>query len=322
MNITAKQMVLAALAAIPFHMAPAHADGEKIAVMTKNLTNPFFQTFRIAAETAARGMNASVNQYTPTKADNIAEQLSQVEDIIVKRPNAIVFIPVDFRAMGPAVAKINAAGIPVVNATDRSETGKFLSFVGSDDYSLGLATGRYLFKAMGGNGNVVALEGVRGSLVAAERLRGFKKAMEEFPGVKQLASQPGNFQRLQGLQVTENLLQSYPKIDAIWGANDAMALGAVEALEGANRKALVVGINGTLEAIESVKAGKLLATGDYNGFAQGCIATAAAIRHLRKQAVPANVVFPAEVVDRTNYKGKDVPDDKRACPKWDDVVKS
>src|SRR5665647_3743088 len=110
MNIKLKHLVLTVLVASPFHMAPAHADGEKIAVMTKNLTNPFFQTFRIAAETAARGMNASVIQYTPTKADNIAEQLSQVEDVIVKKPSAIVFIPVDFKAMGPAVAKINAAG--------------------------------------------------------------------------------------------------------------------------------------------------------------------------------------------------------------------
>lgn len=317
-----KPALVLASAALQLLAGDAHADGERVAVMTKNLTNPFFQTFRVAAETAARSMNASVIQYTPTKPDNIAEQMSQVEDVIVKRPNAIVFIPVDFRAMVSGVGKMNTSGIPVVNATDRSDSGKFVSFVGSDDYQLGLATGRYLFQALGGKGNVIALEGVRGSLVGSERFRGFKKALEAFPGIKLLASQPANFQRLQGLQVTENLMQTFPKMDGLWGANDAMALGAIEAIDGANRKAMVVGINGTPEAIESVKQGKLLATGDYNGFAQGCVATMVAIRHLRKLPVPASVVFPADVIDRGNFKGKDVPDDKRACPKWEDVTKS
>jgi ribose transport system substrate-binding protein len=317
-----KIVVVASLTLSPYALTSAHADGEKVAVMTKNLTNPYFQTFRVAAETAARSMHATAIQYTPTKADNIGEQLSQIEDVITKRPNAIVFIPVDNKAMSPAVGKINAAGIPVVNATDRSENGKFVAFVGSDDYNLGLATARYLFKSIDGKGTVIALEGVRGAVTASERFRGFKQALVEFPGIKLMASQPGNYLRLQGLQVTENMLQTYPKLDAIWAANDAMAMGAVEALEGANRKAKIVGINGSPEAVEAIKAGKLLATGDYNGFGQGCISTIAAIRHLRKMPVPANIVFPADVIDRSNYQGKDMPDNKRSCPKWEDVVKS
>ena len=59
--------------------------------------------------------------------------------MIVKKPDAIVFIPVDYKALVPAVEKINAAGIPVVNITDRSAGGKFVAFVGADDYSIGLA---------------------------------------------------------------------------------------------------------------------------------------------------------------------------------------
>ena len=101
-------------------------------------------------------------------------------------------------------------------------------------------------------------------------------------------------------------MQSHPKIDGVLAANDAMALGAIEAFDGANRKVLVVGINGTKEAIDAIKAGRLLASGDYNGFVQGCLGTMAAIRRLRNLPVPKEVVFPAIVIDSTNYKAYDL----------------
>ena len=299
----------------------AHAQsGERIAVFTKNQTNPFFQAVRLGADSAAKQLNARVTHYVPTKPDSIPEQMSQIEDVIVKRPDAIVFTPVDYKAMGPAVGKINAAKIPVVNVTDRSETGTFVAFVGASDYQLGLEIGKYLIKAMGGTGNLVVLEGVKGSLTSIDRVRGMNDALKAAPGVKVVASQPGNYQRLQALQVMENLMQSHPKIDGVFAANDAMASGAIEALDGAGRKALVVGINGTKEAVDAIKAGKMLASGDYNGFLQGCVSTMTAIRELRKLPVEKDVVFPATVIDKNNLSQYEMPVESRACPKWEDVV--
>ena len=298
----------------------AFAADETIAVFTKNQTNPYFQTVRVGAEAAAKAMGAKVVHYIPTKPDSIPEQLSQIEDVIVKKPSAIVFVPVDYKAMVPGVEQINDAKIPVVNVTDRSAGGKFLAFVGADDYSLGLETGRYLLKEMGGKGNVVILEGVKGSLTNVDRVRGFNDALKEFKDVKLLASQPANYQRLQGLQVMENLMQSHPQIDGVLAANDAMAIGAIEALDGANRKAKVVGINGTKEAVDAIKSGKLLASGDYNGFLQGCIGTMVAIRALRKETIVNEVVLKPTVVNASNYKPYDVPLESRSCPSWSDAA--
>ncbi|WID99861.1 sugar ABC transporter substrate-binding protein (plasmid) [Bosea vestrisii] len=298
----------------------ALADGETIAVFTKNHTNPFFQTVRVGADAAAKALNAKTIHYIPTKPDSIPEQLSQIEDVAVKKPNAIVFVPVDYKAMVPGVEKINDANIPVVNVTDRSAGGKFLAFIGADDYSLGLETARYMLKAMGGKGNVVIIEGVKGSLTNVDRVRGFNEAIKEFKEVKLLASQPANYQRLQALQVMENLMQSHQKIDGVLAANDAMAIGAIEALDGANRKAQIVGINGTTEAIDAIKAGKLLASGDYNGFLQGCIGTMVAIRALRKEAIVTEVVLKPTVIDKANYQPYDTPLEGRACPKWDEAA--
>lgn len=295
--------------------------GERIAVFTKNQTNPFFQAVRLGADSAAKQLNAKVTHYVPTKPDSIPEQMSQVEDVIVKKPDAIVFTPVDYKAMVPAVAKINAAKIPVVDVTDRSDGGQFVAFVGASDYQLGMETGKYLIKALGGKGNVVVIEGVKGAITSIDRVRGFNDAAKQAPGIKVIASQPGNYQRLQALQVMENLMQSHPSIDGVFAANDAMASGVIEALEGANRKAQVVGINGSKEAIDAIKGGKMLASGDYNGFMQGCLAVMTAVRDLRKLPIQKEILFPAVVIEKSNYKPWETPVESRSCPKWEDFVK-
>src|SRR5258708_14507933 len=115
-----------------------YADNEKIAVFTKNQTNPYFTMLRMGAENAAKQMNARVTQHVPTRPDSIPDQMSQIEDVITKRPDAVLFAPVDFKAMSPGVLKLNAAKIPVVNVTDKIEKGQIVSFVGVDAYSGGL----------------------------------------------------------------------------------------------------------------------------------------------------------------------------------------
>lgn len=314
-TLTALALSVAALAPVP-----GMASNERIAVFTKNQTNPFFQYVRLGANSAAAQLNVKVQHYIPTKPDSIPEQLSQVEDVVVKKPDAVVFIPVDNKAMVPAVIKMNAAGIPVVNVTDRIDSGRIVSFVGADDFTLGVETGRYLLKSIGGKGNVVIIEGVKAALSSNNRLRGFRKALEEYPDVKVLASQPANNQRLQALQVMENLLQTHQKIDGVFAVNDAMATGVIEALDAAKRKPVVVGINGTKEAIEAIKVGKLAASGDYASFLQGCFGVMAAVRELRKLPVPSDVAFPPVVIDSSNVRTYDVAPDELKCPPWDSIV--
>ena len=309
--------LMTAVLPFAFVASAALADGETIAVFTKNQTNPYFQAVRVGSEAAAKSMNAKVMNYIPTKPDSIPEQLSQVEDVIVKKPSAIVFIPVDYKAMVTGVEQINKAKIPAVNITDRSAGGEFLTFVGANDYNLARDTARYLLTQMGGKGNVVILEGVKGAISSIDRVRGFNDAIKEFKDVKLVASQPGNFQRLQALQVMENLMQSNPQIDGVLAANDAMAIGAIEALDGANRKAKVTGVNATKEAIDAIKSGKMLASGDYDGFVQGCIGTMAAIRSLRGQPIVSEVILRPGVVNASNYQPYDVPLESRTCPTWE-----
>lgn len=307
----------AAALAVLLSAGSVFAAEETIAVFTKNQTNPFFEVLRVGAQKAAQALGAKIINYIPTQPDSIPEQLSEIDDVIVKKPDAILLIPVDYKAMVPGIQRINAAKIPIVNLTDRSAGGDFVAFVGADDYGIAQATAERLLQEIGGKGKVIILEGVRGSLTASDRLRGFQDALKKFPGVKLVASQPGNYQRLVAMQVMENLLQRNPDVNGVLAANDAMAIGALDALNEADAKALVVGINGTKEAVDAIKSGKLLATGDYNGFLQGCIATTIAIRSLRGEPVPKDVTLKPIVIDRTNYEPYDVAVKDRTCPAWD-----
>jgi ribose transport system substrate-binding protein len=315
-----KAVLLISMLSVAGFAGPAFADGETVAVFTKNQTNPFFESIRVGAAKAAANNGAKVIQYVPIKPDSIPEQLSQVEDAIVKKPNALLFTPVDYKALVPAIEKVNAAGIPVTGLTDKLAGGQVVSFIGAEDYRLGLETGQSLLKAMGGKGNVVALEGVKGAISNTDRMKGFTDALKQYPNVKLVATQPANYQRLQALQVMENIMQSHPQIEGVFAANDAMATGAVEAMSAANRKALVVGINGSQEAIDLVKAGKMHATGSSDPFMQGCLGMLTTIRALRKMPVKKELMVTPVIIDSANYKQYDVPVATRSCPKIDEVA--
>jgi ribose transport system substrate-binding protein len=291
-----------------------------VAFFTKNQTNPYFQSIREGADSAGREMNVSVLHFVPTRPDSIPEQMSQIEDVVVRRPDAVAIVPVDATAMVPGLQRLNAAGIPVVNVTDRSTGGSFVAFVGCDEYIVSKNTARRLLQELGGRGNVVIIEGVRGSTNNGTRMRGYMDALAEFPNVKLLATQTANFQRLQALQVMENMLQSYRELDGVLALNDAMALGAVEALEAANRKAFVVGINGTKEAVAAVLQGRLLASGDCDGFLHGCGGVMAAVKHLQNEQVPSDIEFVVEVIDRSNASTAGVMQTNRSCPRWESLV--
>jgi ribose transport system substrate-binding protein len=296
------------------------ANAQTVALFTKNNTNPFSQAIRVGSNAAATALGIKVVHYVPTTPDNAAEQTKLVEDAIRNKPDAIVFDPVDVEKLVPAVEKMNAADIPVTEVTDRSVGGKFVSRVLPDDYQIGLAVARRLLKEMGGKGNVVILEGIAGNTTNTERLKGFNDAINEAPGVKLLSSKTGKYQRKPAQDVMEAWIKIYPQIDGVLAANDSMAAAVVETLEKRGRKALIVGINGSKEAVDLIKSGKMLATGEFNGFVLGCLSTELAARNLRKQPVPQEIVLKPAIYDKTNYEKFEARVDMKRCPTLDEVA--
>ena len=291
-----------------------------IAVFTKNTTNPAYAAFRLAADRVAGESGVRTVHFVPSKPDDVDEQKAFVEQALAEKPDVIIFIPVDDVAMVEPVARLNAAGIPIVLVSNRLP-GKFITFVGADDYDIGYREAMYLLEHMGRRGKIVVLEGPPAAPTGRERLRGYARAFAETPGIQVLASAAGNFQEADGKRVMAKFLADHPRIDAVLSANDSMALGALAALQEANRRATVMGINGILPAVKQIAAGAMLATVDFNMFKIGCTAARAAVRHLNGEPVPDRIMLPAEVIDRSNYEAWLTPVEQRSCPEWDEVVK-
>ena len=291
-----------------------------LAVFTKNRTNPAYAAARLGADRVTARLGARVAHYVPGKPDDVMEQRTLVERAIAERPDAAVFVPVHATAMSDSVRKLSAAGIPIVNYINRLAEGRFVTYVGSDDYRLARDIAAHLFQRIGGKGNIVILEGVPAAVSSRERLRGFHDAVRDSPGIRIAASRAADYQQETARSVTAELLAGLPRVDGILCANDVMALGAIEALEATGRRIPLVGVNALPEAIAAIKSGRLLATVDFDAMSISSIATEAAIRHLRGERVPAEIILPVRIVDATNYQPWDRPFEERESPKWEDVV--
>jgi ribose transport system substrate-binding protein len=292
-----------------------------LAVFTKNRTNDAYAAARLGSERTAARLGARVVHYVPQRPDDIEQQIVLVGQAIAARPDAVLFVPVHDTAMNASVRKLNDAGIPVVNLLNRLTAGRFVTFVGSDDYQIGYGIAARLFRHLGGKGDIVVLEGVPGAVTSRDRVRGFHDALAQWPGIRVAASRAANYQQETARRVVAELLPGLPRLDGILSANDVMSLGAIEALEAAGRSAAVVGVNALPDAITAIKHGKLLATVDFDALKIACIAAEAAIRHLRGQPVPKDIELPVQIVDAANCQPWDRPLEERECPRWEDIVK-
>ena len=137
-----------------------------------------------------------------------------------------------------------------------------------------------------------------------------------------LASQPGQYRRIVAQQVFENLMQRFPEIDAVVSANDDMAVGVVEILAAAGRgaKTKVVGIDGITDAIQAIADGKMFATVDFSGHDQSYLAVQAAVRHLKGEKLPEQILLPVFIIDKNNVSKVARTPEERQVPSWDKAV--
>jgi ribose transport system substrate-binding protein len=255
----------------------------------------------------------------PETPDDVGQQKVLVGEALANRPDAVVFVPTDDAAMVEDARRFEAAGIPVVNCINRME-GRFVSFVGSDDVAVGYTAARALIDGLGGKGDIVVIEGSPGAPTARDRAVGLRRALDESPAIRVLGSGTGAFQEQPARLAMARLLAQHPHIDGVWTGNDLMAFGALDALAEAGRRTQVVGINGLPGAIERIEQGTMLASVDFSAFNIATIAARAALRHLGGEPVPAQIMIPAVLIDRTNFSAWQVPFAARPLMAWEDVA--
>lgn len=258
-----------------------------LSVSTQN--NPFFVTLVEGAEAAAEA--AGVSLTVVDAGDDVTKQVSDVEDLLSKNIAVLIINPVDSDAVSGVVQEAMDAGVKVI-AVDRVVNGVDVDCTIASDNVMGaeMAT-QYIIDTLGEGIKVAELQGVPGASAAIDRGEGFHNVADG--KLEVVASQTANFDRTEGMSVMENMLQANPDIQAVFAANDEMALGAVEAISGANKDIMVVGFDATDDAIAAINAGKMAATIAQQPYMIGESAVQNAVKLIAGEAVEANV--PVEV---------------------------
>ena len=183
--------------------------------------------------------HSNIKQIVYTAKDP-AKQTSDIEDLITKKVDAIVMLPIESAALTPAAEKIAKAGIPLIVIDRAVNTESYRTYVGGDNYGIGYGDAKYLvdelIKRKGkAEGKVVEISGVPSS-VTDLRSKGFRDYIKDYPGVQIIASQPGDFTREKALKAMENILQANKGIDAVYSQDDDMTVGIVQAIKDAKRQ--------------------------------------------------------------------------------------
>lgn len=285
----------------------------RLAVFTKNLTNPAYGAARLGAERAAAAFGAEVLHFVPKKGDDPEEQSALIDAALAltPRPDAFVLSPVHASKVDPAIRRIAAAGIPMIGFVNPIEAAPMAGYVSSDDHALALAIANYLFTHLQGRGRVLVVTGPVESYTSQERLRGFRAAASRYPEIEVVGQLAGDYAREVARERTAQWLREQPALDACLVANDIMAMGVLDALDAAGRSAAVVGVNAIPQAIEAIAAGRMLATADFNAMQMAYLATECALRHLGGAAIPNSIELPVQIVDRSNCAQWNLPYEQR-----------
>lgn len=199
-----------------------------------------------------------------TNANNeLPKQISDIQDLLNQGVEILVVAPVNSDGLDPALDAAREQGVPVVTI-DRKVTNEactdYLAFLGSDFEDQGKRAADALAEVTDGEANVAVLLGPSGNNVTDGRANGFKDQVEaEYPGITIVAEQTANASRSEGQEVTAQLLQSNPEIDAIYAFNDEEGLGAMVAITDAGLQpgddVKIVSIDGTANAVQAIVDG-------------------------------------------------------------------
>ena len=234
----------------------------KVAVVISTLNNPWFVVLGETAKARAEELGYDATIFD--SQNDTAKEASHFENVLAGGYQAILFNATDSDGSIANVRKAKAAGVPVfcidreINATDAA-TSQILS----DNHGGCVALGQHFVEALGGKGSYVEILGYLGDNNAHNRSKGFHEVVDNYPELKMVAQQAADFDRAKALEVMETLLQKHGDgLAAVFCGNDAMAMGAYQALAAAGRTEVkVFGFDGADEAVKLIAEKKIAATG-------------------------------------------------------------
>ena len=267
-----------------------------IACVVKNSTNPYMVKQLEGMRMAGEMMGFEAVTLAPAKQDNIEEQVRIVEDLIQSGVDGIVIHPSDSNGIVPVMEKAMSMGIPVAIIGTPANTDEYTFRTGVDYYETGVVVGEYVAENLGGKGKVIILEGPPQAQNAHERNEGILESFSKYPGIEVIASQTGNFRRLEGMTVMENLIQQFGDgFDAVVAHNDEMAMGASMAIEAAGistEDKLIAGFDCNQDASYAIQKGSMDVSYNTDPISSAVCGAAYIVQYLNDGTLPATAFIP------------------------------
>lgn len=294
-----------ALAASPLALGTAvAAEPVKVGLAVANLQADFFNQIKQSVEKNAQEMGATVVT-VDAKGDG-ATQVSQIQDLVNQKIQALIYIPAGAAAAAVPVRTAKAAGIPVVAVDRNPADAPGDTFIATNSVVAAKALGDYACKQSGGKGVLAIIQGQIGTTPEQDRDKGFKEAMANCPGIKETAREASKmWMKDEGFNIAQNMLQRDPSITIFFGRADALALGAAQAVKaaGLDHKVYVFGFDGDLAGLKAVKDGTLEATMTQRTQYMGKLALQSALDLVAGKKVPAEQLQDAALTTKENVDG-------------------
>ncbi|MFZ4662706.1 MAG: sugar ABC transporter substrate-binding protein [Caldilineaceae bacterium] len=284
--------------------APA-AGGETIKIGVSMLFDDLWLTILRDAITEYAATQEGVELIMVDSKEDVATQLSQVENFVTQGVNAIILIPPNTDATDPATKLATDAGIPLVYVNRKpANLPEGVYYVGSDSIIAGRLQMEWMAEQLGGKGSCVLMNGNLSQEAAQMRTAGVKEVAEKNPDIKIIKEDTANWSRAEGLALMENWLSTGDQIDCVAANNDEMAIGALQAIEAAGKlgQILVGGVDASPDALAMMDEGKLNVTVFQNAAGQGEGGVKTAIALARGETVEQLVWVDYELVTPENYK--------------------
>ncbi|BAQ74292.1 periplasmic substrate-binding protein of sugar ABC transporter [Pseudomonas sp. Os17] len=278
----------------------------KIGVSMSQFDDTWLTYLRESMDQKAKSLPDGVKLQFEDARSDVVKQLSQVENFISQKVDAIVVNPVDTAATRKITEAAVKAGIPLVYVNRRPDDlnlPKGVVTVASDDLEAGKMQMQYLAEKMGGKGDIVILLGDLANNSTANRTKGVKEVLTRYPGIKVDQEQTGVWLRDKGMTLVNDWLTQGRKFDAVVSNNDEMAIGAAMALKQAGVEkgsVLIAGVDGTPDGLRAVKKGDLAISvfQDAKGQADGSIDTA--VKMIKHEPVEPAVWIPYRLITPQN----------------------
>ena len=239
-----------------------------------------------------------------TESD-LAQQVALIDQMISADVDAIVIAPADSKALVPALARANQAGVTIINIDNRLEPSVLedyqlnIPFIGPSNREGAEMIGSFALQTLEPGSQVAILEGIPSAFNSIERRTGFEQAAKKAQ-MSVVTIQSGNWDQTKAAQVTSAILSQFPELDAILAANDNMAIGAASAvgMAGQKKKITIAGFD-NIEAIhELILNGTVIGTVDQFGDELAVFGIEYAIEALSKKKIQEDKETPLQLVTR------------------------